>query len=521
VTPYGLFTVLPPRTKSVPGVPGTAYLIRDNWDDWFEFTTMFTLVVIDEHGVRHDPGSVKFGEFGMKEGQRRPAVPEEPFDDLGSAFFSVGQDEDYYATLNKLTEELRGRITSGLRDLAADLPLLDRALNERVTQLSLLRSVKEETIRGRFHRLVRGDADLSTFDFEYAFPAPVPGLVLAFKVQPNSHPPTNIHVLIGRNGVGKTRCLYAMTRALVHRDAAAVDVGAFMAPDPFSTDDSFSSLVSVSFSAFDPFEPLWESASTPHAIPYSYVGLRRPPPRQKQLTEDELRKERPPKTYRDLTAEFGGALRKCRMGPKRLRWLNALETLDADPLFREASLSSVFEEDDEDESVSHAEATFGDLSSGHKVVLLTITRLVESVDERTLVLLDEPEAHLHPPLLSAFIRTLSNLLVQRNGVAIIATHSPVVLQEVPRTCVWMLRRSGRELNADRPSIETFGENVGILTSEVFGLEVTDSGFHKMIEQAVEGAESYESVLERFGSQLGAEGRAIARALVATRAVRGE
>ena len=72
------------------------------------------------------------------------------------------------------------------------------------------------------------------------------------------------------------------------------------------------------------------------------------------------------------------------------------------------------------------------MSSGHAIVFMTITRLVEKVDERSLVLLDEPESHLHPPLLSALIRALSDLLVSRNAIAIIATHSPVVLQEVPQ-----------------------------------------------------------------------------------------
>jgi len=65
------------------------------------------------------------------------------------------------------------------------------------------------------------------------------------------------------------------------------------------------------------------------------------------------------------------------------------------------------------------------MSSGHAIVLLTITRLVATVEEKTLVLIDEPESHLHPPLLSAFIRALSELLYDRNGVSIIATHSPV------------------------------------------------------------------------------------------------
>lgn len=42
------------------------------------------------------------------------------------------------------------------------------------------------------------------------------------------------------------------------------------------------------------------------------------------------------------------------------------------------------------------------MSSGHAIVLFTITRLVDTVGEKSLVLLDEPEVHLHPPLLSAF-----------------------------------------------------------------------------------------------------------------------
>jgi predicted ATP-dependent endonuclease of OLD family len=74
------------------------------------------------------------------------------------------------------------------------------------------------------------------------------------------------------------------------------------------------------------------------------------------------------------------------------------------------------------------------------------------------------------------------LLIDRNGVAIVATHSPVVLQEVPRSCAWNLRRTGAVVNAERLELETFGENVGTLTREVFGLEVTHSGFHKMLQE---------------------------------------
>ena len=138
--------------------------------------------------------------------------------------------------------------------------------------------------------------------------------------------------------------------------------------------------------------------------------------------------------------------------------------------------------------------------------------MVETLEERSLILIDEPESHLHPPLLSSFIRVLSDLLINRNGVSIIATHSPVVLQEVPKECIWKLRRIGAEAKVDRLEIESFGENVGILTQEIFGLEVTDSGFHKILKELVEKSESYEDAVAKLKGQIGLEGKAILRSL---------
>ncbi|MCZ7679708.1 MAG: ATP-binding protein [Sandaracinaceae bacterium] len=146
-----------------------------------------------------------------------------------------------------------------------------------------------------------------------------------------------------------------------------------------------------------------------------------------------------------------------------------------------------------------------------------MSRLVETVEEKTLVLFDEPEAHLHPPLLSALVRALSDLLVDRNGVAVIATHSPVILQEVPRKCVWKMRRSGHAVVVERPEIETFGENVGVLTRDVFGLEVTSSGFHRLLDEQIAADRKFDDIVQIFGGELGSEARAIARARMAAQA----
>jgi hypothetical protein len=489
-----------------------AFLVNDNWDDWFKFETYYALWVIDEAGTLHEMGGVKIGRFGLlpgatrSENTRRADIPAE-FDALGEEFFSLGQSETYYETLNGLRRDLREAILTGLRDCAYDPALFERAANEPVMVDSLLRNVDASTVRLRLSRLAQGDATLTRFRFDYVVPPTregQPSPRLAFDVRPNSAPPSNVHVLIGRNGVGKTRCVQGIALAALRIETAQEHVGRL---ETSEDDDrwSFAGLVLVAFSAFDLFELPQE---VPSGFRATLVGLR----------ERDAQGQWRTKSPADLARDFTTSLANCRRGLKAERWLGALASLANDPLFAEVEPSALLNDDLVDEQwAERAQHFFGRLSSGHAIVLLTITRLVDLVDEKTLVLLDEPEGHLHPPLLSAFIRALADLLTRRNGVAIIATHSPVVLQEVPKACAWILNRSGEVTTADRPPVETFGENVGSLTRDVFGFEVTNTGFHQLVRQTVEQQQlGYDDIVSHFSGQLGMEARAIARSLVAER-----
>lgn len=60
-----MFTVIRPGQSLPNSGRSHAYLVCDNWDDWFSYRTMFTLFVFDGAGVRHRPGSVKIGEVGL------------------------------------------------------------------------------------------------------------------------------------------------------------------------------------------------------------------------------------------------------------------------------------------------------------------------------------------------------------------------------------------------------------------------------------------------------------------------
>jgi hypothetical protein len=79
-----------------------------------------------------------------------------------------------------------------------------------------------------------------------------------------------------------------------------------------------------------------------------------------------------------------------------------------------------------------------------------------------------------------------------------------------------MRRTRLSAQLNRPELETFGENVGTLTREVFGLEVTKSGFHDVLAHSVTEGKSFDQIVHEFGGQIGFEGRALLMALVTER-----
>lgn len=488
------------------------FLIPDHWDDWFDFDTRFNLVVFDDAGKRYVCGNVKVGQVGLQRSREVRTTPPTrtpvfAFDDSGRLtedFFSVGQGDDYYETLNTMPAKARIEVLEGMRDCAYDLARYAKHRQEPVMTSSLMRYVTEENLKYRFHRLAHGNSVLTRFHFQYQFPmqGDDPGPVIDFAVSPNSDPPSNVHVLIGRNGVGKSRCIQGLTAAVLKLDLVDVARGTLSKVGPNAEEWSFSGLVHVAFSAFDSFA--FPPVNEQGGVKGTFVGL--------SDISLEVGDSQERRLKAALGKKFSESLEHCRTGLRAERWSRAVETLCSDPMFRDADILGLLENGDDWREQAHS--LFKRLSSGHAIVLLTTTRLVELVDERTLVILDEPEGHLHPPLLSAFIRAVSDLLIRRNGVAIIATHSPVVLQEVPASCVSILSRDGRYSTIDRPPVETFGEAVGRLTRDVFGLEVTYSGFHALVSEQAKSGKSFEEILAHFGGQLGTEAILLARGLVA-------
>jgi ABC-type lipoprotein export system ATPase subunit len=83
-----------------------------------------------------------------------------------------------------------------------------------------------------------------------------------------------------------------------------------------------------------------------------------------------------------------------------------------------------------------------ELSSGERQALIIMSRVLRAGGNHPLVLIDEPDAYLHPHLSQRLIQALQSG-VGRDGQLIVATHSPSVLDSIPPTSI--LRLSHGEL----------------------------------------------------------------------------
>lgn len=117
------------------------------------------------------------------------------------------------------------------------------------------------------------------------------------------------------------------------------------------------------------------------------------------------------------------------------------------------------------------------LSSGQATILLFITKLVNSVNQRSLIIFDEPETFMHPPMMKAFIRAVSDITENKNAFCLVATHSPVIVQEIPHCNVYKLNS---DYEIKKINYKTYGENLDTLYKNIYGVEFQYTGYNELL-----------------------------------------
>ena len=117
------------------------------------------------------------------------------------------------------------------------------------------------------------------------------------------------------------------------------------------------------------------------------------------------------------------------------------------------------------------------LSSGQATILLYLTKLVSCINSGSLIIFDEPETFMHPPMMKSFIRAVSEIVETSNAFCLVATHSPVIIQEIPHCNVYKLDSKHR---INTVIYKTYGQNLDSLYKNIYGVELQYTGYNGLL-----------------------------------------
>ena len=534
-----IFQVVPGSRAEPSNFTGVA-LQQDSWND-YSFQTLYHLYV-SAPAFTGRVGPVKI----LRREQTAPdtlQLKPGPLAPLDANWVSLGQDLDYYQRLAELPADLRQEILTHLRDALTFPEHAETFFGEEGWGTSVLRYVDWESFRRDAAVLLDRDYDrLAQLDVALEFQMVGWSNPLKLDFRAPTGPsmwgtqrdllPDRIAVIIGRNGSGKSTLL-ARLAGVLHASQGDRSTDALSALGQFTPRGiGFTRIVNVAYSAFDAFHlPGLDYRERRQIIDdlergggrYHYCGLRdiaQEVRRAEGVGDIDGRPIQPQgldrqelailKTSEDLTKEFVATVARLQEQGRVDLFGEVCRILASDPSFSDLGTEPAAS------VIGYAEAWFNNWSTGHKIVMHATASLVAHTEPKSIVLIDEPETHLHPPLLAAFMHAVRLILRKHDSFGVVATHSPVVVQESLRRHIAIVRRSGTETHIAEPRIETYGESIGELTNEIFGLIADATDYHAVLLRLVGLGMPLETIEALFDKGLSLQARAYVMTEIARR-----
>jgi predicted ATPase len=444
-------------------------LSYDNWDDYTYKTLMDLSFQSEESPETLFIGRVKILKKGAAGGPTWDSL-DDTFSLLPTDFCSLGQSQEYYERLKELLGNQYQSVLYALRDAAFFPRIQEEFENEEGFRKSLLRSNSVEQLM-RSIRFKLNGIDLATrfiFTFQFTPPYSSDRLNLNFNFRYSGEFQHRVYALIGKNGTGKTRLLASLAKNLSERSSSAIRPHRPL----------FGKVFTVSYSYFDRFDIPEGNAE----FNYVYCGLKKPD--GTWMSDD------------DLMARFLETAQKIIAKDRVNEWYQTLNDFIPndllDIIFRRESKSFQTTLAFVQESVGLFSVK---LSSGQNILMFIISEILAQIRFNSLILYDEPETHLHPNAISSLMFTVFNLVKRFESFCIIATHSPIVIQEIPSRNIFIIERNKDQAEVRRLQMESFGENLTVITDEIFGNRPIAKHQYMVLEELVKDGRSYEEILE--------------------------
>lgn len=437
-------------------------LTYNNWDD-YGYKTTFGLQ------YRSSKNSVeKIGVLSIMKSDVSTtwdAMPDR-FTQLENDYCSLGSDIDFYEKFREVIGPNYQSPLFALRDVALFPRIADEFEDDDIFRTSFMRMNEAESLM-RTARFKLNGIDLSQafkFNFKTRPPYAENDILLNFDFQYNERIKHRIYGIIGKNGTGKTRILSSLIHALSQETPESIT----------PKKPLYGKIFSVSYSFFDRFEIPDANAS----FNYVYCGLKKKD--NGWLSEQEL------------TARFFESAEKIKKKKLIVEWYDILKTFIPVEIIKEM-YGRV------DGQVSFLPERFGSVyakvSSGQNILLFIITEIIAQIRQNSLIIYDEPETHLHPNAISELMNTIFSLTEGFNSFCIIATHSPIVIQELQSRNVYVIEREEMEVSARKLDKEVFAENLTVITEDIFGNREISRHYIQFLRGLVSEKMTFEEIVE--------------------------
>ncbi len=450
--------------------PSFVLVLNDGWND-FGVISEFHLYYHPQEAIEFWIGKVKIMH---KKTKMISDILDEDFKTLSEDFCSLGQHMNYYENLKEHLGVDFESVLWSLKDTAFYPEIHEKYENNENFRDSLIRQDEpERLLREARYRLYGYDLS-NVYSFKYHFKPKFAdnNLDVEFNFKNDKNSFNRIHAIIGKNGTGKTQLITSLPI-----DISKKNNSLFTPMTPL-----FSKVIAVSYSVFDSFEIPKNTAS----FNYQYCGL-----------NDE---KGTPKSERGLRLRFHNTRKRIEEIGRTEKWVKILKNFIDDEsidrfITRTGSDIDFLPTYKYTFNLDEFGKVIKQLSSGQSIILYIITEIVAHIRLDSIILYDEPETHLHPNAITQLINTIYELVHEFQSYCIIATHSPLIIRELLSKNVYVIEREANFSSIKRIGLESFGENLSILTEEVFGNRGIPKQYKLILERLVEQGKNYLEIKE--------------------------
>ncbi|MCS3532846.1 AAA family ATPase [Chryseobacterium sp. JUb7] len=396
----------------------------------------------------------------------------EKFFTLSNEFCSLAYTDDFYANFSEFFSlEVTISILFALKDAAYFSDIADKFSKTYNFRKSLLRPDNAERYLREVRPKLNGANMENFYSFNYKFkPAYSKNETnVNFNFNTKYPLPDRIFGIIGKNGAGKTQLMNSLPHNLANKNDEAFN----------NSVPSFSKIIAVSYSVFDNF-PLPKKNVN---LNYVYCGLKN----EKGTVRSDA----------GLSKSFHFNWKRIQELQRVKKWrrilLNFIDKHIVDAFIDIRSID--VDPDLPAVNKDQYDKIKDQLSSGQSILLYIITQIVANIRLDSLILYDEPETHLHPNAVVELMNTIYDLVNEFESFCIIATHSPIVIRELFSKNVYILERDNDNPIIRRIGIESFGENLGTLTEEVFGERESSKQYKKIIVDLIDRGMDFDEIVD--------------------------